>query len=210
MNKDMNNEERKNPLLHAGVSSDLQPNSSQTMKLALSNRQNYSMVAEEIFCQALARTIWVYREHYTAVDIFLGKIRNTGMESVATEAGLATIADMVFKDDNGALREFLFTLKVQFFSQFSEFNDPWAAMLSDIATSLTNDPIVEGLDPKLNLVPEDLRIRTYSADYMGQILLANSWLVMFIFVALWGRTLTYDELRAKYRRSNLTAANNAA
>jgi hypothetical protein len=195
--------------MHAGVSSDLQPNTSQTMKLALSNRQNYSMVAEEIFCQALARTVWVYRDHYAAVDIFLNKIRNTGMESVATEAGLATIADMVFKDDNGALREFLFTLKVQFFSQFSEFNDPWTSMIVDIAKSLTNDVEVEGVDPKLNLVPEDLRIRTYSAEYMAQVLLANSWLVMFLFVALWGRTLTYDELRAKYRRSNLAVANNA-
>jgi hypothetical protein len=193
--------------MYAGVSSDLQPNTSQSMKIALSNRQNYALAAEEIFCQALARTVWVYRSHYEAVDVFLGKIRNVGMESVATEAGLAQIADMVFKDDNGALREFLFTLKAQFFSQFSEFNDPWVAMIADIAKSLTNDTdTLDGDGVDLSLVPEDLRIRTFTAEYMAKILLANSWLVMFLFVALWGRTLTYEELRAKYRRSNLSPA----
>lgn len=199
-------EERKNPLLNAGLSSTLKPQTTNSVRLALSNRQNYAMAAEEIFCHALNRTVWVYREHYQAVDIFLGKIRNTAMESVATETGLAKISDMVFTDNEGALREFLFTLRVQFFSQFAEFNEPWKKLIEDIAQSLTNESSIDGAKAELNMVPEDLRVRTFTTEYMRDILLANSWLVMFILIALWGRTFTYDELRANYRRSNALSA----
>lgn len=207
MSKEQTNEERKNPLMYAGVSADLQPGAVQAVRIALSNRQNYAMAAEEIFCHALNRTVWVYRQNYEAVDLFMNTIRNTAMESIATENGLATVCDMVFKDNHGAMREFLFTLKVQFFSQFSEFNDPWIELVKDLAKSLTNDSDADATEPELNLVPEELRIRTFTTERMTKLLMANSWLVMFLFVALWGRTLTYDELRAKYRRgSALTAS----
>lgn len=199
-------DEKKNPLLNAGLSSTLKPQTSNSVRLALSNRQNYAMAAEEIFCHALNRTVWVYREHYQAIDIFLGRIRNTAMESVATETGLAKISEMVFTENEGAMREFLFTLRVQFFSQFAEFNDPWKQLLEDIAKSLTNETSIEGANIELNLVPEDLRVRTYTTSYMYEVLLANSWLVMFILIALWGRTFTYDELRANYRRGSAVSA----
>jgi hypothetical protein len=199
-------EERKNPLLHAGLSSTLKPQTPNAVRLALSNRQNYAMAAEEIFCHALNRTVWIYREHYQAVDVFLGRVRNVSMESVATESGISQISNMVFTENEGAMREFLFTLRVQFFSQFAEFNDPWKLLLQDVAQSLTNESSIEGANTELNLVPEELRVRTYTTQYMYDILLANSWLVMFILIALWGRTFTYDELRANYRRSNAVSA----
>lgn len=206
MTDKQNTEALKNPLIHATVSSTLQPHTLNAVKIALSNRQNYAMAAEEIFCHALNRTIWIYRESYQAVDIFIRTIRNTAMESLATETGIAKVSNMVFSDYDGALREFLFTLRVQFYSQFAEFNNPWQEMILDIAKSLTADAMPEGIDPKMNLMPEDLRIRTYTTEYMRDLLLANSWLVMFILIALWGRTFTYDELRANHRRSNAVSA----
>lgn len=192
-------DERKNPLIHASVSSTLKPQTLQSVKIALSTKQNFAMAAEELFCHALNRTVWVYRKDYLAVDAFLEEIRNTAMESIATEQGIARITELVF--GQGALREFLFTLRVQFYSQFSEFNTLWAELIENIALSLTNEPLSEEAKPEMSLVPEDLRIRTHSTQHMRDLMLANSWLVMFILTALWGRTFTYEELRANYRRS---------
>jgi hypothetical protein len=82
----------------------------------------------------------------------------------------------------------------------------WADLIEHIAYSLTNSPIGVEVKTELSLVPEDLRLRTYEASHMRDLLLANNWLIMFIFIGLWGRTFTYEELRANYRRTTGQAA----
>jgi hypothetical protein len=171
-----------------------------TIQVALSEKQNYALATEEIFCHALNRTVWVYRENYGAIDVMLSEIRNTALESIATQAGIERITSMVF--GNGAMREFLFTLQAQFYSQFAEFNEYWVDLINGTAASLTNTPLGVAVKTELSLVPEDLKLRTYGVDHMRELLLANTWFIMFIFIALWGRTFTYEELRANYRRTN--------
>jgi hypothetical protein len=191
-------EEKKNaPQITAGIAASLKPQMPESIRVALSVKQNFALAAEEIFVHALSRTVWNYRDKYMAVEIIMAEIRNTAMESVATEAGVARISDLVFR--NEVMREFLFTLQVQFFSQFGEFHQNWVEMINYIATALTNGVIGHEVDPKLNLVPEDIRMRTYDAKHMSNLLLANTWLIMFLLIALWGRTHTYEELRALRR-----------
>jgi hypothetical protein len=172
-------------------------------------RQNYAMAAEQMFVHALNRTVWQYRDHYQAVEIMVDQIRNTALESMATTVGLAQVSDIVFK--NEAMREFLFTIQMQFFSQFSEFNEQWTAMITNLATSLSGAPLMPTIDGSKNLAPslvdaapeenkdltpDVLTMRRFSAEEMTDWLLSNNWLIMFIFVSLWGRIYTYDELRA--------------
>lgn len=205
-------EEKKNVLLHPSLTSALRPETPANLNAALSLKQNYAMAAEQLFVHALNRTVWQYRNHYDAVQIMIDEIRNTAMESMATQAGLAMVSNIVFR--NASMREFLFTLQVQFFSQFSEFNDHWADMIGNIATSLSGSVIAPYVDPAKNLMPDsfetadegrdltpdELVMRRFSAEEMKSWLLSNNWLIMFIFVSLWGRTYTYDELRAINRR----------
>src|SRR5690606_21579019 len=101
---------------------------------------------------------------------------------------------MVFSDQT--LREFIFSLQTQFFSQFAEFNVHWDELLGNIASSLTHSPMTAEHNVSPSLIPEDITSRLYSRDKMQSILRGNSWLVIFILIALWGRFLTYEELRA--------------
>lgn len=196
-----NKEEKRNAILTAGVSASLKPEMPDSIRVALSVKQNFALAAEEIFCHALNRTIWVYRNDYSAIDLMLAEIRNTAMESMATEGGISRISDMVFKND--AMREFLFTLQAQFYSQFAEFHQHWVDLVTNLAASLTNSPLGgQNIKTEMSLVPEDLRLRTHSAQHMTDLLLANTWFIMFIFISLWGRTFTYEELKANFRRSN--------
>lgn len=192
-----------NSAVRAGISSTLLPSMPDSIKVALSNKQNFAMSAEIIFSHALNRTIWNYRDKYEAVDILMDLIRNTATESMATQEGISHISNLVFGKEAtcAVMREFLFTLQVQFFSQFAEFDSYWVDLLEKISYAITNNPTVAGTDTKLSLVPEELQVRTHSPEHMKALLLANTWLVMFILTSLWGRPLTYEELRANYRRS---------
>ena len=100
------------------------------------------------------------------------------------------------------VREFIFTLQTQFFSQFAEFNDHWEEMVGNIAIGLTSGFISNSVKKELSLIPEELSLRMYDAGHMRDLLLANTWLTMFILIALWGRIYTYDELRSIQRRAN--------
>lgn len=184
----------------SGVMASLKPELPNSMSLALSNKQNYAIAAEEIFCHALNRTIWIYRNDYAAIELIAENIKNTAMESVATEAGVSRISDLVFGES--VVREFIFTLQTQFFSQFAEFNDHWEEMVGNIAIGLTGGVISNRIKSDLNLMPEELTTRMYDAEHMKDLLLANTWLTMFILIALWGRIYTYDELRSIQRRAN--------
>lgn len=192
-------EERKNTLLHPSLTQALRPQTPDNLHIALSVKQNFSLAAEQIFVHALNRTVWIYRNQYDAVDVMISEIRNTAMESLATERGLSTVSNTVF--GNEAMREFLFTLQVQFFSQFGEFQEHWQEMIGNIAASLSGEVIAApNVDPARSLVPDELGARRYSAVEMQGWLLANNWLIMYLLVSLWGRTYTYDELRAINRR----------
>lgn len=191
-------EEKKSAIIPSTALASLKPESFDSAKWALSTKQNYAIVAEEIFCRALNRTVWAYRNEYVVVEIVANNIQNTAMESVATEAGVARIADLVFSES--VVREFIATLQTQFFSQFSEFNDHWEEMIGNIAMGLTSGFTNPRVKAELNLIPEELRSRTYTTEYMKDLLLANNWLTMFIFIALWGRIYSYDELKATQRR----------
>ena len=197
-------EEKKAAILLSGVMASLKPELPGTMSLALSNKQNYAMAAEEIFCHALNRTIWIYRNDYPAIEVISQNVKNTAMESVATEAGVARISDMVFGES--VVREFIFTLQTQFFSQFAEFNDHWEELVGNIAAGLTGGIVSNRIKKEMSLVPEELGLRKYDTEYMKDLLLANNWLIMFILIALWGRIYTYDELRAVQRRANAPGA----
>ena len=198
-NNNPSSEEKKAAILLSGVMASLKPELPSSMSLALSNRQNYAMAAEEIFCHALNRTVWIYRNDYVAIEFIISNIKNTAMESIATEAGVARISDLVFGDS--VVREFIFTLQTQFFSQFAEFNDHWEEMVGNIAAGLTSGFINTRVKKEMSLVPDELTSRQYDAAYVKDLLLANNWLIMFILIALWGRIYTYDELRAIQRRA---------
>ena len=199
-NNNPTSEEKKAAILLSGVMASLKPELPSSMSLALSNKQNYAIAAEEIFCHALNRTIWIYRNDYDAIEVIASNIKNTAMESVATEAGIGRISDLVFGES--VVREFIFTLQTQFFSQFAEFNDHWEEMVGNIAIGLTSGFISNNVKKELSLIPEELSLRMYDADHMRDLLLANTWLTMFILIALWGRIYTYDELRSIQRRAN--------
>lgn len=191
--------EEKKLLLHVGVSAGLVPTLPNGVRIALSEKQNFALGAEEIFCHALNRTVWQYREDYAAVELFFSVIRNTAMESVATEKGIERIAEVVF--GNSAMREFIATLRIQFYSQFAEFHTHWEDLIAKIAIGLTAGEMSSNAKPELSLVPEDVRIRTFDAEQMKDILLANSWLIMFLLTALWGRSFSYAELRSNYKQN---------
>ncbi|BAW19027.1 hypothetical protein [Ralstonia phage RP12] len=199
-------EEKKNPLHTPGLTSLLKPEMPRGMQVAFSNKQNFALAAEQIFVHALNRTVWVYRDTYAAVDIMLKQVCNVAMESLGTQQGIDYVTNMVFYNQDAVLREFLFTLQVQFFSQFGEFQAFWTELISNIAESLTC-AVTGGKDVKkdLCLVPAELTERMFTPENMRDLLLANNWLIMFIFIALWGRTYTYDELRAFNRRVNAAA-----
>lgn len=199
-NNNISSEEKKAAILLSGVMASLKPELPSSMSLALSNKQNYAIAAEEIFCHALNRTIWIYRNDYAAIEVIASNIKNTAMESVATEAGISRISDLVFGES--VVREFVFTLQTQFFSQFAEFNDHWEEMVGNIAAGLTTGFVSNRVKKEMSLMPEELSSRMYDAQYMKDLLLANNWLTMFILIALWGRIYTYDELRAIQRRTN--------
>lgn len=95
-NNNPTSEEKKAAILLSGVMASLKPELPSSMSLALSNKQNYAIAAEEIFCHALNRTIWIYRNDYDAIEVIASNIKNTAMESVATEAGIGRISDLVF------------------------------------------------------------------------------------------------------------------
>lgn len=194
-------EERKNLLHFPGLTSSLKPGLLDEIHISYSARQNYALAAEAIFVHALNRTVWSYRAVYPAVDMFLTKIRDLAMESLATEPGVVNATNLVFYSDDGAMREFLFTLQAQFFSQFGELNQNWVEFIDNIAASLTGGQItgVE-IDPSLVRIPEDLTNRMFTRENMKKILLANNWLIMLVLISLWARTYTYDELRAVNRR----------
>lgn len=204
-NNNLSQEDKRNIQLHTGVTASLIPQTPVGLKIALTDKQNFALAAEEIFCRALDRTVWNYREDYYAVETFMTSIRNTAMESVATEKGISRIADMVFGD--AGMREFIFSLRTQFYSQFAEFHTYWEDLIKFIALSLTTGEVNTSFKSELSLIPEDLRIRTYEPQQMADLLLANSWLVMFLLTALWGRTFTYAELRANYRQTVATNTN---
>lgn len=199
-NNNPTSEEKKAAILLSGVMASLKPELPSSLSLALSNKQNYAIAAEEIFCHALNRTIWIYRNDYDAIEVIASNIKNTAMESVATEAGVGRISDLVFGES--VVREFIFTLQTQFFSQFAEFNDHWEEMVGNIAIGLTSGFISNNVKKELSLIPEELSLRMYDANYMRDLLLANTWLTMFILIALWGRIYTYDELRSIQRRAS--------
>ncbi len=191
-------EEKQNGLLTSGLTSLLKPTSVGAVNIALSNRQNFSLAAEQIFVHALNRAVWNYRHDYAALDLLMSAIRNVAIEGIATPDGLNALVAMVFED--AAMREFVFTVQTQFWSQFSEFHQAWNDMLGDIAESLTG--AIRGIDVDASkcLVPEEIRLRVFPVDQMKALLVANNWLVTVIFIILWGRTYTYDELRATFRR----------
>ncbi len=199
-NNNPTSEEKKAAILLSGVMASLKPELPSSLSLALSNKQNYAIAAEEIFCHALNRTIWIYRNDYDAIEVIAHNVKNTAMESVATEAGVGRISDLVFGES--VVREFIFTLQTQFFSQFAEFNDHWEEMVGNIAIGLTSGFISNNVKKELSLIPEELSLRMYDANYMRDLLLANTWLTMFILIALWGRIYTYDELRSIQRRAS--------
>ena len=199
-NNNPTSEEKKAAILLSGVMASLKPELPSSLSLALSNKQNYAIAAEEIFCHALNRTIWIYRNDYDAIEVIAHNVKNTAMESVATEAGVGRISDLVFGES--VVREFIFTLQTQFFSQFAEFNDHWEEMVGNIAIGLTSGFISNSVKKELSLIPEELSLRMYDAGHMRDLLLANTWLTMFILIALWGRIYTYDELRSIQRRAS--------
>lgn len=203
MSNNSPNAEEKKLILQTNVAASLVPKMPSNIRIALSDKQNFALAAEEMFNHALNRTIWNYREDYAAVEAFIAVIRNTAMESVATNTGITRIADLVF--GNSAMREFIFTLRLQFYSQFAEFHTVWEDLLGKIAIALTGSEISTTADLSLSLVPEDMRIRTYEPTEMKNILLANSWLVIFILIALWGRTFSHAELRSNYNQNKATA-----
>lgn len=199
-------EVNRSTFMHPGITAMLEPTAPNSMKIALSNKQNFAMAAEEIFNHALRRAIWNYRSDYMALDAILKEVKNTAMESVATARGIERISNMVFGSHGAALREFLFSLRVQFSSQFGEFFTSWGDLIGDIANSLTSGYTSSEADPALCLVPEEIQDRTYTPAEMKKLLLANTWLIMFILIILWGRTLNYDELRANYKLAVGSAA----
>lgn len=193
-------EEKKAALLSSGVMVSLQPSIPETLKVALSTKQNFALATEELFCHALKRTVWAYRNDYEAIEVIMNEVKNTAIEAIATDQGIERITGLVF--GNSVLREFVFMLQAQFFSQFSEFHSHWSEMIGNIAGSLTNDCRITDGNPKFSLIPEEIISRLYGTDHMKDLLLANNWLIMFIFIVLWGRTTTYEELRAIQRRAN--------
>jgi hypothetical protein len=196
-------EEKKDVLRSPGLTSMLRPEAPKALNISPTLKQNFALAAEHIFVHALNRTVWIYRDSYQAVDLILSTIRNTAMESIATQPGIDQITKLVFGDE--VVREFMFTLQAQFFSQFAEFHQHWRDMIGDIATALTGSPAGIEIDEQLNLVPEEISGRMFTQKHMQSLLLANNWLIMYILVALWGRTYSHDELRAIQRRSAVNA-----
>src|SRR5690606_32457765 len=90
----------------------LRPILPESIRLTLSAKQNYALVAEEIFCHSLDRTIWSFRTMYSDVERHLLCIKNVAMESLASDAGIDNVCEMVFSDQT--LREFIFSLQTQF------------------------------------------------------------------------------------------------
>lgn len=192
-------EERQNATMLPNLTGSLKPEAPKTLQMALSQKQNFAMVAEQMFVHALNRTVWGYRHNYIVVDQLLSSIRNVALESIATPDGIGHITRMVFED--AAMREFIFTAQVQFWSQFSEFHQHWTDLVGNLAATLTNTVTDQEVDEALVLIPKEITERQFKVKEMKDLLLANNWLIVFILIALWGRTYTYDELRALGRRN---------
>lgn len=193
-------EEKKSPLHTAGMTQSLRPSMPDGLSLMLSERQNYALVAEQIFVQALSRTMWAYREHYVIIDAVLLTVRNIPMESLATKMGVDHVTNLVHYNPDPVLREFLHTVQVQFFTQFGQFDNQWEDLIGSLATGLCGGATLSNINTALSLVPEELSGRMFVPAKLKELLLANNWLIMFIFISLWGRTYTYDELRATSKR----------
>lgn len=195
-----NKEEKKALVVPLSVMTTLMPKLPNVVRISLTDKQNFALCAEEIFCHALNRTVWDYRDNYDILEAIFKQIKNTAVESIATDAGLSRISDIVFGDS--VVREFISTLRTQFYSQFSEFHAYWNELLLTIAYSITSNEISKDANMSFSLVPEDLQIRTYDADHMRNLFLANSWLVIFILVVLWGRIYSYAELKSIAKQTN--------
>ena len=195
------NEEKPVPLLLTAMLTEvLKPRSAAPFQIQLSLKQNFALIAEQIFVNALERTVWGYRHNYDAVELISSMVANQAMEALATDIGISTLSDRVFGD--AAIREFLFTLQVQFFSQIAEFNTTWTDLLDNIALSLCSAFPTSNAREDHCLIPQELRERTYSRERMYNLLLANNWLVIFILMSLWGRTMLKSELVIAARRLN--------
>ncbi len=181
------------------VTAALYPQPLQNVQLSISEKQNFAMVAEEIFSKAIDNTMWDYRKDYTPVYLILNEIKNTAMESIATEAGVTRLADLVFR--NEVTRSIVFLIQMRFICQFSEFDAFWTDLITTTAMALTHNVSPTGIPIGVSLVPDEIRERMYDMEKMRDLMLSNTWLVTVIFIILWGRIHSYDELRAKQRGS---------
>lgn len=176
----------------------LEPKIPTEFKLLVTDRQNFALTAEVIFNHALARVVWNYRDTISSVYQLLDEIKRTSLESIATNAGLSRISDVVFTD--GAMREFVREVQIQFIPQMAEFHTNWSGFISHLATALTNDVMNgEALGEGKSLVPTEITERQQSTAFMTQMLNANTWLIIYILILLWGNVPSYEEYKAKQK-----------
>lgn len=190
-------EVKENQVYSATVTAALYPQALANVQLAISAKQNFAMVAEEIFSKALDHAMWDYRSEYSPIYNILNEIKNTAMESIATEGGIMRLSDLVFRND--VTRELIFLIQTRFLCQLSEFSNFWIDLITTIAMSLTHTTTTPIDIAGLTLIPDEIRERMYDMPRMRDLMLSNTWLIIVIFIILWGRIHSYDELRAKQR-----------
>lgn len=174
--------------------------------LSLSGDQNYILVAERMFVKAYNDTMWDYRENYEQAMISIEELKDTALESIATEQGIARVSDIVFKND--VVRELVLNIQTRFIVSFSDYNDKWNNVLRLLTLTLTHTPIGVAVEVNKYMVPKDITDRIYSQSMLFSIFQNNMWLVMVLFIKLWVKTKSFEELRLKYKEGQANGVAN--
>lgn len=200
MAKEIDSSPIRNPMVFAPLARNTFDNAS----LSISGDQNYAMVAERMLVKAYTDTMWDYRDAYEITVAVIEEIKDTALETIATEQGIARLADIAFKND--VARELILNIQTRFIILFSDYNDKWKNVLRLLALTLTHMPIGIPIDKEKYLVPVDITERIYNTDTLLAILQNNTWLVITLFIKLWVKTRTFDELRLKHKEDQPNGA----
>lgn len=193
----------RNPLVFEPLSRNVFENAS----LSLTADQNFIMVAERMLVKAYNDTMWDYRDGYEIAVAVIEEIKDTALESIATEPGIARLSDIAFKND--VARELVLNIQTRFIIAFSEYNDKWKGVLRLVTKTLTHIPIGVPIDKNKYLVPDDIVDRIYNEETLFSIFQNNTWLVIMLFIKLWVRTKTFDELRLKHKEGLISGTANS-
>ena len=193
----------RNPLVFEPLSHNTFANAS----LSLTADQNFILVAERMLVKAYNDTMYDYHDGYELAIAVVEEIKDTALESIATEAGIARLSDIAFKND--VARELVLNIQTRFIISFSEYNDKWKDVLKLATKTLTHMPIGVPIDKEKYLVPDDIVSRIYSEDTLLSILQNNTWLVILLFIKLWVKTKSFDELRLKHKEGLISGTANS-